>query len=511
MTATPRQARITLPENPYDGQQVTEEIDEWSVVIWTYDYATNTWSYKVYGGGDEYVVKTEDVVLSRPQTIKVKDTHPQLIGGGVGLLRQHEVNELFINNDTDLQKQVLDERMERVERDLELHHKIDALEAYDETQLREDFEEDQKRQDDELLVDQQRQDKELADYKVLMAKEQADQNKAISDEQSARADADAAHDAQLSTIEYKLDALVGIQFKGLYTFKHDADCDAAYLACLEAAGGDPAAAADCGRQQLTCEAGKVSSGTFEAVDPDDRFDHLEAIVIHKNAKDGGELEWDSILKAGDYLEIDHKGSDGLDKQNYGLYRLTADPVEATNSSGEAVYDMQLEFLQGAGDLVESQDYEVRGITADTGINPEELGDFLQKEEAAATYLPLSGGMMTGNLLSNALFKTTRNTGYAFQVRPNDGDTKALIHTDGHGEFTNRVEVDGVSLSKEGHAHAWSSITGKPSTFPPSSHSHNYAASDHTHSGYASSSHNHDSSYVKGNYTITKTNGNFYIS
>ena len=29
--------------------------------------------------------------------------------------------------------------------------------------------------------------------------------------------------------------------------------------------------------------------------------------------------------------------------------------------------------------------------------------------------------------------------------------------------------------------------------------------------YASSSHNHDGTYVKGNYTITKSNGNFYIS
>ena len=56
---------------------------------------------------------------------------------------------------------------------------------------------------------------------------------------------------------------------------------------------------------------------------------------------------------------------------------------------------------------------------------------------------------------------------------------------------------------------WSEITGKPTTFPPSSHSHSYASTSHTHSGYASSSHNHNSSYVKGNYTITKS-GNLYL-
>ena len=140
-------------------------------------------------------------------------------------------------------------------------------------------------------------------------------------------------DAEISTIEFKLDTSVGLQFKGVYTFKVDADCDAAYLACMAAAGVDNNAIQNCIRDQVACENGKVSSGTFEGVDPDGQFDHLAAIVIHKNSKDGEELEWHSLLKAGDYLEIDHQGPDGLDKQNYGLYRVSADPVEATNASG----------------------------------------------------------------------------------------------------------------------------------------------------------------------------------
>lgn len=192
-------------------------------------------------------------------------------------------------------------------------------------------------------------------------------------------------DAEISTIEFKLDTLVGLQFKGLYTFKIDADCEAAYLACMVAAGADNTAIQNCTRDQVACENGKVSSGTFEGVDPDGQFDNLAAIVIHKMSKDGEELEWVSLLKTGDYLEIDHQGAGGLDKQNYGLYRVAADPVEAANASGEAVFDIELEFLQGAGVLVADEDYEIRGINQAEGVNPEELGDFLLKEEAANTY------------------------------------------------------------------------------------------------------------------------------
>ena len=470
-----------FPENPGDGFQIQEPLPDGGFVLWTYNEQFNQWTYETFTNVINGYVYT-DQVLTRTEASPV----PTLLNSAdevPEIRNQKDVNHFLANNLGGAIDDGLVVRVEELEADQERQDK--DLEDYKA----------------EVLTDQQRQDKELSDYKTLIAKQQQDQDKAISDEQSARADADAAHDAQLSTLEYKLDTVVGLQFKGLYTFKHDADCDAAYLDCLAAAGGDPTAQSQCNKDLVACNNGKAAAGTFEAVDPDDRFDHLEAIIIHKNSKDGQELEWDSILKAGDYLEIDHKAADSLDKQNYGLYRLKADPAEATNADGEPVYDLELEFLQGSGDLVESQDYEIRGITADQGINPEELGDFLLKEEAAATYLPLSGGRLTGNLLSNALYKTTRNTGYAFQVRPNDGDTSAFIHTDGHGSFTNRVEVDGVNLSKEGHSHAWSSITGKPSTYPPENHSHNYALSNH----------NHDSSYVKGNYTITKSNGNFYIS
>ena len=52
--------------------------------------------------------------------------------------------------------------------------------------------------------------------------------------------------------------------------------------------------------------------------------------------------------------------------------------------------------------------------------------------------------------------------------------------------------------------SWDTITGKPETFPPASHTHNeYAQSTHTHSGYAAMTHNHDTTYSKTNHSHTE--------
>ena len=123
----------------------------------------------------------------------------------------------------------------------------------------------------------------------------------------------------------------------------------------------------------------------------------------------------------------------------------------------------------------------------------ELQSYLKKDDANTSFLKLTGGELMGNLISNALYKTTRNEGYAFQVRPNNGDTSVFIHTSGHIEASGYIKVDGTKVSLEDHTHS------------------GYAASDHTHSNYATSGHNHNSLYVKGNWTITKEGGNWYIS
>ena len=138
------------------------------------------------------------------------------------------------------------------------------------------------------------------------------------------------------------------------------------------------------------------------------------------------------------------------------------------------------------------------------------------------YLPLSGGTLTGTL-TGKLLKSTRDTGYAYEVKPNNTTTKAFLHTDGHASFSGRVEVDGTNVSLESHGHSDYStaisdlqegfdeavlavqegaeqIEIELQSYSKKSHSHDYSAKDHNHSG----------TYVRGGFQITKSNGCFYI-
>jgi hypothetical protein len=65
----------------------------------------------------------------------------------------------------------------------------------------------------------------------------------------------------------------------------------------------------------------------------------------------------------------------------------------------------------------------------------------------ANYLPLTGGSLSGQLNTNSLIKTTRNTGYALEVKPDDGSHMAYVHTNGT-LYGNVLQIRGdVSNSK----------------------------------------------------------------
>lgn len=326
---------------------------------------------------------------------------------------------------------------------------LDALIEAEILLLADSFAKGQAAQDDAFAKGQAAQDD-------AWAKGQADQDKALQDEIDARAERDLQHDAQIETIEYKLDALLGLQFRGVYEFKHENDCNASYEACIiDCFNNDPndhICRSECGKAQVECEQDKVRPGFFEAVDPDDKFDHLEYIVISKSDKAGVEIDWPAVLDAGDYLEVDHVVQGGLDKRNYGLYRIIEEPETNLNSFGEEVYTMHLEFLQGDGVMNVREDYEIRGISRDEGVNPEELADFLTREDAMKTYLPLIGGTLSGTL-NGQLIKSTRATGYAFEAKPDDATTTAWINTNGSASFTSFVKVDGNNLATEEYVDA----------------------------------------------------------
>ena len=104
-------------------------------------------------------------------------------------------------------------------------------------------------------------------------------------------------------------------------------------------------------------------------------------------------------------------------------------------------------------------------------------------------------------------------GLADPVNDQDAATKKYVDDNAGGTIQTAsasvlggVKIgSGVSIASDGKI----SVS---TNYASSSHTHSgYASSSHTHSGYASSNHNHNSAYVKGNYTITRSNGIFYIS
>ena len=291
-------------------------------------------------------------------------------------------------------------------------------------------------QTDAFVLDQQRQDDELTA------------------EMQARAQRDLLHDAQIDTIEYKLESLIGVTFRGTYEFKYDQSCEDKYRECMANCANDARCESDCLRALSECEENSVDPGFFEAIDPDGKFDNLQEIIISKNDKSNLEIDWAGVLDKDDYLEVDHVKQGQLDKTNYGLYRILEEPETHINSKDDVVYVMKLQFLQGDGVLNEREPYEIRGITAAEGVNPEELGDFLTKDEA--------------------------NSLYALKTHAHKGED---------------ITSGKVSINR----------------LPTGTSSSTVAVGNHGHSGYAGSGHNHNGTYVKGSFTITKSNGNYYIS
>ena len=93
---------------------------------------------------------------------------------------------------------------------------------------------------------------------------------------------------------------------------------------------------------------------------------------------------------------------------------------------------------------------------------EEVYIYPQNEETASkeyvdsNFLPLAGGSLTGQLNTDSLIKSTRNTGYALQLRPDNGDSISWLHTNGTfhfgGKGTIHGDLDIESQSQQRGAH-----------------------------------------------------------
>lgn len=82
-----------------------------------------------------------------------------------------------------------------------------------------------------------------------------------------------------------------------------------------------------------------------------------------------------------------------------------------------------------------------------------------------------------------------------------GKRPALIINSATGTCYVRVGNNVQAVGGSGGAVAWGDITGKPSTFTPSAHTHPYADAVHTHAEYADASHVHTYASLTGKPTL----------
>ena len=152
----------------------------------------------------------------------------------------------------------------------------------------------------------------------------------------------------------------------------------------------------------------------ENLDQTNRIDAIETDITLKADK--------TYVNAQDALKADITYVDSQDA-------LKADKtyVDSQDSlKADKTYVDSQDALKADKTYVDSQD----SLKADKTYVDTQDALKADKTYVDGNYLKLSGGSLTGNLNSNSLFKCTRNTGYAFEVKPNDSDTIAFIHTDG---------------------------------------------------------------------------------
>ena len=149
---------------------------------------------------------------------------------------------------------------------------------------------------------------------------------------NAAADKNNTQDAAIDELSGRIDAIganVGIlEFKGRYQYRlerSEAACDAAYIACLNQAPGDPSNASECNRLYEACklEIGEpLPAGHFTSIGTVDQS-LTEELLISNETLDGTSFDWENLLETGDYLElVETTQNDTV------LYEVVADPVRS---------------------------------------------------------------------------------------------------------------------------------------------------------------------------------------
>ena len=150
-------------------------------------------------------------------------------------------------------------------------------------------------------------------------------------------------------------------------------------------------------------------------------------------KDRGELYGDIYLKDNKRYIVQ-----GSAKTNVAQFYARTDNIARFEAS---VSGKTIE-IKGVADPVEPRD--AVNLQYVNGL-PFATEDTINEAIATETvHLPLAGGTLTGTLNAQ-LVKSTRNTGYAFEAKPDGGDTTALIRSVGTASFKG-VTIDSLMAS-----------------------------------------------------------------
>ena len=167
-----------------------------------------------------------------------------------------------------------------------------------------------------------------------------------------------------------------------------------------------------------------STGTFYGTHKDNietyltNWSDVNLIMISKTDLDSKEFTF-SAFEEGDKVEIlDTDGSSFL----YGTV--------FNNPNQEAYGNIRIAVERSSGGPRDDKEYLV------SVYRPGAVAGEVDLDILDARYLKYTGGNLTGNLNTNSLIKSTRDSGYAFQVKPNDVTANAYIHSNGNAEFKN---------------------------------------------------------------------------
>jgi hypothetical protein len=230
-------------------------------------------------------------------------------------------------------------------------------------------------------------------------------NKAyVDDENDLQYDVLDQHQSALNTLEFKVDAISGVQVGGLYRNTRITSCENSYNTCLGDPSNDPD---DCLASLRTCQMNNNSPGDFTVYQLDDDFRNIEYFYINKKSTDATEIDWKTNFTTNDFIEVTSNNNGVQDKTNYALFKILDPIIEKSFSSGEANYEVHVQFLQGIGSLSNGSTFDVVGVASQQGISPDDLGDFVTKDFADVTYAPKvhyhdGSAITTGTINTNRL-------------------------------------------------------------------------------------------------------------